>query len=328
MESLIVPAGDSDVKSMLKESGVILLADWASSGKQKVNDRRERACALLWARSMLNEPEAYLHLSPTLMTYLQGLYKIRAEHLKTSRWAVALASIVSANMADKGHRRRNSRPTTVVVCQSALRDQQRPRTCRGLYSPRRIGNQLIHSSSRLHHSCSPIPLPHPPRLGRPAPSSGLQIIDVDSHAFTNRSLQRQQAANASAAANAVTAAANPFSSLQISQLQPHRSQTGTHSTGGGQGLTHWHSESELLAVIPDPFRSIMYYSDNFSATQRATHDKHVARRQATGDWVEDQSNPMFCHRITITFSESDTSEVPTEEWSMALLSIFSFCFNC
>ena len=61
--SLIVPAGDSDVKSMLKDSGVILLADWASSGKKKVNDRRERACALLWARSMLHEPEAYLHLS-------------------------------------------------------------------------------------------------------------------------------------------------------------------------------------------------------------------------------------------------------------------------
>ena len=102
MESLIVPAGDSDVKSMLKDSGVNLLADWASSGKKKVNDRRERACALLWARSMLHEPEAYLHLPPTLMTYLQGLYKIRADHLKSSRWAVALASIVSANMADKG----------------------------------------------------------------------------------------------------------------------------------------------------------------------------------------------------------------------------------
>jgi hypothetical protein len=110
MESLIVPAGDSDVKSMLKDSGVILLADWASSGKKKVNDRRERACALLWARSMLHEPEAYLHLSPTLMTYLQGLYKIRAEHLKTSRWAVALASIVSANMADKGDTPQKEQP--------------------------------------------------------------------------------------------------------------------------------------------------------------------------------------------------------------------------
>ena len=138
-------------------------------GQAKVNDRRERACALLWARSMLNEPEAYLHLSPALMTYLQGLYKIRAEHLKNfSRWAVALASIVSANMADKGHRRRNSRPTTVVVCQSALRDQQRPRTCWGLYPPRRIGSQMILSSSRLHHSCNLISLPQPLRLGRPA----------------------------------------------------------------------------------------------------------------------------------------------------------------
>jgi len=68
----------------------------------------------------------------------------------------------------------------------------------------------------------------------------------------------------------------------------------------------------------------MYYGDNFTATQRATYDKHVARRQASGDWVEDQSNPMFCHRITITFSNSDTSEVPTAVCNMALLRMCSF----
>jgi len=68
----------------------------------------------------------------------------------------------------------------------------------------------------------------------------------------------------------------------------------------------------------------MYYGDNFSATQRATYDKHVARRQVSGDWVEDQSNPMFCHRITITFSKSDVSEVPTAVWNMALLRMCSF----
>ena len=70
MESLLLPAGDAEVKSLFKDSGVILPADWASSGKAKVNARRERACALIWARFMLNEPETYLHLSAPLTSYL------------------------------------------------------------------------------------------------------------------------------------------------------------------------------------------------------------------------------------------------------------------
>ena len=63
MDSLLLPSSDADVKTLLKDSGVILTADWASAGKQRVKARRERACALLWARSMVGEPETYLHLS-------------------------------------------------------------------------------------------------------------------------------------------------------------------------------------------------------------------------------------------------------------------------
>ena len=79
-----------------------------------------------------------------------------------------------------------------------------------------------------------------------------------------------------------------------------------------------------MAVIPGEFKSFTYFGDNFTAAQCGTHDKHVARRMLSGDSVEDQSNPMFCQRITITFSASDTTEVQVEVWSTALVRICSF----
>ena len=49
MDSPLLPSSDADVKTLLEDSGVILTADWASAGKQRVQTRSERACALLWA---------------------------------------------------------------------------------------------------------------------------------------------------------------------------------------------------------------------------------------------------------------------------------------
>ena len=36
MDSLLLPSGDGDVKTLLSNSGALLPADWASSGKQRL----------------------------------------------------------------------------------------------------------------------------------------------------------------------------------------------------------------------------------------------------------------------------------------------------
>ena len=251
MESLLLPAGDSEVKGLLKDSGVILPADWASSGKAKVKAPRERACALLWARFMLNEPETYLHLSAPMMSYLQGLYRIRADHLQTSRWATALASIVSANMADKGdtptknplaNRQPVSKRATraaaaanLMVAFSAASDQQ---SAASLQQSAAATDSASSGAATGAH-----PQPTSQTDGASAShsfSSGLQIIDVDSHSLVNQSLQRHQAAAASVVSNdnVLNAAANPFSSLPITQAQPQRAQAQAQLTGGGRGQSH------------------------------------------------------------------------------------------
>ena len=284
---------------------------------------------------MLNEPETYLHLSAPLTSYLQGLYRIRAEHLQSSRWASSLSSIVSANMADKGdtptktsladgqpvskRATRAAAATNLLGAFSAASDRQsaasqQQQATDSVSSSAATGAQLQPSSQSGAASASQFS------------SSGLQVINVDSHSLANQPLQRQQAVAAPVMFNAMSSAVQVhlFSSLPTTQAQSHHSHAHAHLTAGGRGQTYWHSETQLLAVIPEELKSFMYFGDNFTATQRATYDKHVARRMQSGDCVEDQSNPMFCHRITMTFSASDTSEVPTEAWSAALVRICSF----
>ena len=256
-------------KSLLKDSGVILPADWASSGKAKANARRERACALIWARFMLNEPETYLQLSAPLTSYLQGLYRIRAEHLQSSRWASSLSSIVSANMADKGdtptktsladsqpvskRATRAAAGTNLLGAFSAASDRQsaasqQQQATDSVSSSAATGAQLQPSSQSGAASASQFS------------SSGLQVINVDSHSLANQPLQRQQAVAAPVMFNVMSSAVqvNPFSSLPITQAQSHHSHAHAQLTAGGRGQTYWHSETQLLAVIPEEFKSFMY----------------------------------------------------------------------
>ena len=98
---------------------------------------------------MLNEPETYLHLSAPLTSYLQGLYRIRAEHLQSSRWASSLSSIVSANMADKG-----DTPTKTSLADSQPVSKRATRAAAGTnllgaFPLLPIGSRLLRNNSRL-----------------------------------------------------------------------------------------------------------------------------------------------------------------------------------
>ena len=197
-------SSDADVKTLLKDSGVILTADWASAGKQRVQTRSEHACALLWAPPF---GAVDLHLSAQLTSYLQGLHQIREDHLKSSRWAIALASIVSANISHKGD----------TQTKTPLADGQ-PVSKRAARSAAAMNLLGAFSASSPQQSAAPQQQSAPAAASSAAslialPQSPLQSSDA-------ASLQQQQSASSAVASSAVNAAANPFSFLSVGQSQP------------------------------------------------------------------------------------------------------------
>jgi hypothetical protein len=81
MADLEAPPDDAAALDLIKSSGIVIPSDCdlAKKAKQVKTARLERACCVLWLRSLIDEPECYLELSEPLATYVQGIYPLRAK---------------------------------------------------------------------------------------------------------------------------------------------------------------------------------------------------------------------------------------------------------
>jgi hypothetical protein len=306
LEGLVTPTNDAQITSMLQAGAVLMTPDCALKGKKGKDARAERAYCLLWAREVLNTPDIFLQLPGPLASYIQGLYSVRPDHLSSHKWAASLSALISANMADKG-----DTPTKVAAAGPVSKRSSRgsTSTSSGVTSAGSLlgAFNAVASSAGTHSA---------PTLGHAQPPSG-------------GTLSPQSAASPSGiAAGSIQ---NPFSALHL-QTSPFGVPFGTASQQPSApapvtyGRPVLHSEDELLAVIPDNIKAVMYLASGWSTEKRAKHDKFVKGRKDNGaSEVEDPENPMWTHRLRLTYASSQPAdEVDWARHSKLLALIINF----
>lgn len=288
METLVIPNTDAQIKTLLSEGAVIMPPDCVGTTKRHKDARRERACCLLWARAVIDTPDSYLQLTGPLVSYIQGLYTIRSDHLSSTKWATSLAALISANMAPKGDTPQKSSATGPV----------RKRANRSAGSSP-AGN-LMGAFTSVAASSG----------GSASPADG-----GSSHSFPPSS------------PNIIQQQPNPFSSLQLPNTSLGTApQQPLSSPPMAPGRLALHSEDELLRVLPDNIKGVMYLASDWSTEKRAKHDKFVKGRKDSGAAeVEDADNPMWAHRLRLVFASSQPAEeVKWERHSKILAKIINF----
>ena len=84
-----VEQNDTIIKRILKDAMIINVPPAGKSGQSQ---RKELAAALAWARSRLSEQEEWELLPVPLQRTLQGLYHIREDFKRSTRWVKAVSS--------------------------------------------------------------------------------------------------------------------------------------------------------------------------------------------------------------------------------------------
>ena len=233
-----VEPNDAIIKRILKDAMIINVPPAGKSGQSQ---RKELAAALAWARSRLSEQEEWELLPVPLQRTLQGLYHIREDFKRSTRWVKAVSSLIAAHLT----------PT-------ASPEKPFPQASFG-------GQGRVCKSTR-------------------APAEQEQA-------------QPPRAQPRSAVDSAVSKFQHPTG-------VPTRAEWTASPPYKPPVDYQWCENLELLDVIPDKRRSVLYKGASWDRQKLAQYQKTMKKLiETNSELVEDGTDPLWTHRLAFSYSE-------------------------